>query len=153
MHIDPVLSVFRTFGYLNRILVSVALDVIGWDEFPTHIASHVKPWVFAAESAKLATLEKVAEQVEDGQLALEESMKLMGEVNHLSGRPVRLDTGEPALEGTPVEDDLWLAQASAVKVSKTSKLDVKSDTPRRKVEDVWTRLDGQLGLHMVGGGG
>lgn len=39
---DPVLSVIRTFGYLNRMVVSTALSVIGYDEFPSHVASHVR---------------------------------------------------------------------------------------------------------------
>jgi len=37
---DPVVSVFRTFGYLNRVLVSAALSVVSYDEFPTVIANH-----------------------------------------------------------------------------------------------------------------
>ncbi|KAJ3537151.1 hypothetical protein NM688_g6731 [Phlebia brevispora] len=39
---DPVLSVFRTFGYLNRLLVSASLSVVGYEEFTSHIAEHVK---------------------------------------------------------------------------------------------------------------
>ncbi len=46
----------------------------------------MKSWVFAADSAKIATLESVAEKVEEGQLALEDSMKILGEVDRLLGR-------------------------------------------------------------------
>lgn len=42
IHSDPILSVIRTFGYLNRMFVSTALSVIGYDEFPSHVASHVR---------------------------------------------------------------------------------------------------------------
>jgi hypothetical protein len=38
---DPVVSVFRTFGYLNRLLVSVALSVVSYDEFTSAISNHV----------------------------------------------------------------------------------------------------------------
>ncbi|KAF8874359.1 Sodium/hydrogen exchanger family-domain-containing protein [Infundibulicybe gibba] len=38
---DPIVSVFRTFGYLNRLLVSAALSVVSYDEFPAAIAKHV----------------------------------------------------------------------------------------------------------------
>ncbi|GLB34205.1 putative potassium hydrogen antiporter [Lyophyllum shimeji] len=38
---DPVISVFRTFGYLNNLLVSAALSVVNHDEFPAAIAQHV----------------------------------------------------------------------------------------------------------------
>ncbi|KAG5648714.1 hypothetical protein DXG03_000061 [Asterophora parasitica] len=38
---DPVVSVFRTFGYLNKILVSAALSVVNSDEFSSAIYKHV----------------------------------------------------------------------------------------------------------------
>lgn len=38
---DPVVSVFRTFGYLNRLLVSAALSVVNYDEFTTAISNHI----------------------------------------------------------------------------------------------------------------
>lgn len=38
---DPVVSVFRTFGYLNHLLVSAALSVVNHDEFSDAIAKHV----------------------------------------------------------------------------------------------------------------
>jgi hypothetical protein len=39
---DPVISVFRTFGYLNRMLVSAALSVVNYDQFPTAVADHAR---------------------------------------------------------------------------------------------------------------
>ncbi|KAK0207023.1 Sodium/hydrogen exchanger family-domain-containing protein [Desarmillaria ectypa] len=38
---DSVVSIFRTFGRLNRLVVSAALSVIPYDEFPTAISKHV----------------------------------------------------------------------------------------------------------------
>jgi hypothetical protein len=38
---DPVVSVFRTFGHLGRLLVSAALSVVNYDEFPNAIVQHV----------------------------------------------------------------------------------------------------------------
>ncbi|KAK0491525.1 Sodium/hydrogen exchanger family-domain-containing protein [Armillaria novae-zelandiae] len=38
---DSVVSIFRTFGRLNRMVVSAALSVIPYDEFPTAISNHV----------------------------------------------------------------------------------------------------------------
>ncbi|TFK66204.1 hypothetical protein BDN72DRAFT_800249 [Pluteus cervinus] len=37
---DPVVSVFRTFGHLNRLAVTTALDVANFDEFPAAVARH-----------------------------------------------------------------------------------------------------------------
>lgn len=42
IHKDPILSVIRTFGYLNRMVVSTALSIIGWEEFVPSVATHVK---------------------------------------------------------------------------------------------------------------
>ncbi|KAJ6560286.1 Sodium/hydrogen exchanger family-domain-containing protein [Mycena capillaripes] len=40
LHNDPIVSVFRTFGYLSRVIVSAALSVVNYDEFPDAIAKH-----------------------------------------------------------------------------------------------------------------
>jgi hypothetical protein len=37
-----VISIFRTFGYLNHLLVSTALSVVNYDDFPTAVADHVR---------------------------------------------------------------------------------------------------------------
>ncbi|KAI0689225.1 cation/H+ exchanger [Cytidiella melzeri] len=39
---DPVLSVVRTFGSLNRMAVSTALAIVGYDDFSSYAAEHVK---------------------------------------------------------------------------------------------------------------
>jgi hypothetical protein len=58
---DPVLSVFRTFGRLNRFSVSAFLSVINYDEFSTHVANHAResgsqvviiPWPHASHTAE-----------------------------------------------------------------------------------------------------
>jgi hypothetical protein len=59
MRSDPVISVFRTFGYLNRFFVSTALSVVSYDQFSTAVADHAResesdmvivPWCRAARS-------------------------------------------------------------------------------------------------------
>ncbi|KIY51657.1 hypothetical protein FISHEDRAFT_64170 [Fistulina hepatica ATCC 64428] len=56
---DPVMSVFRTFGRLNRLHVSAAVSVVPHDEFPDAIETHVReassqmviiPWARGAAS-------------------------------------------------------------------------------------------------------
>ncbi|OBZ70115.1 K(+)/H(+) antiporter 1 [Grifola frondosa] len=39
---DPMLAVFRTFGYLNGMTVSTALSVVSPEEFSSSVASHVR---------------------------------------------------------------------------------------------------------------
>ncbi|KAJ8507887.1 hypothetical protein ONZ45_g9778 [Pleurotus djamor] len=38
---DPILAVFKTFGRLNRLIVSAALTVVSYDQFSTAISDHV----------------------------------------------------------------------------------------------------------------
>jgi len=42
MHSDPVLSVVRTFGYLNRMAVSTALAIVSHEDFASYISEHVR---------------------------------------------------------------------------------------------------------------
>jgi len=60
---DPVLSVFRTFGRLNRFSVSAFLSVINYDEFSTYVANHARefgsqavviPWPFAPHTTEVS---------------------------------------------------------------------------------------------------
>lgn len=39
---DPILAIVRSFGSLNRFVVSTALAIVGYDEFAEHVADHVK---------------------------------------------------------------------------------------------------------------
>lgn len=42
IHTDPLLSVFRTFGELNDIPVSLSLSIIPYDDMPGTVADHAK---------------------------------------------------------------------------------------------------------------
>ncbi|KAI0355306.1 hypothetical protein OH77DRAFT_316224 [Trametes cingulata] len=57
IHSDAILAVLKTLGYLNGMDVSTALAVVGLDDFPVHVAQHVRdaasqlvivPWVSPA---------------------------------------------------------------------------------------------------------
>jgi hypothetical protein len=110
------------------------------------LTSRTKPWVFAADSAKIATLESVAEQVEDGQLGLEESMKLIGEAGDLLGRPGQEQQDAVEDPSDQAQDDIWLSQATATSTLKPQRRIGKADAKGGKHGDVWAKLDGKLGL-------
>jgi hypothetical protein len=93
----------------------------------------VKPWVFAAESAKIATLEAVAEKIEEGQIALEKSMRTIGEIEGML-KPAAGNGGEE--EGA----DIWLADGGEDRRGKGRREKAKG------ARDVWEVLDGNLGL-------
>ncbi|KAM0563969.1 hypothetical protein ACHAPJ_000177 [Fusarium lateritium] len=106
------------------------------------LTGKVQPWVLAADSAKLATLENVAEQVEGGHLALENSMQTLQEIDQLLGQGET--TQEEEAQADTTEDDFWL-ETGAKSPSKARKHTEKSkDTEQSK--DVWSSLHGNLGL-------
>lgn len=65
---DPVISVYSTFGTLNRLSVSASLSVVNYDEFPESIAQHVHnsgsdmvliPWARGTTSVLSAEVDEV----------------------------------------------------------------------------------------------
>lgn len=108
-------------------------------------SSRVKPWVFAADSAKISTLEAVAEKIEEGQIALEGSMRTLGEIDQLLGQ---YPGDQKGVEGGAAEEDLWLADGRpSGKTAGTRKHTSRKvvDKPTRP-KTVWDTLDGNLGL-------
>ncbi|GAB1311290.1 Up-regulated during septation protein 1 domain-containing protein [Madurella fahalii] len=108
--------------------------------------SRVKPWVFAADSAKISTLEAVAEKIEEGQIALEGTMHALAEVDQLLGQRPSSQRDDDDGRGN-AEEDLWLAESrpsgNAGGARKhTSRKAEKADQPK----SVWDMLDGNLGL-------
>jgi exonuclease VII small subunit len=101
----------------------------------------VKPWVHAADSAKIATLEAVTEKMEEGQVALEGSVRTLQEIDQLLGR-----TPEEKKKTEEVtEDDMRLAETKtgeAAAVRKHARTASKVDRDM----DLWSFLDGSLGL-------
>ncbi|KAK4128397.1 hypothetical protein N657DRAFT_560941 [Parathielavia appendiculata] len=109
------------------------------------LTNKVKPWVFAADSAKISTLEAVAEKIEEGQIALESSMRTLEEIDELLGQlPDKKQEEEQPSTG---EDDLWLAEGQHAGKSAGARKHTlrKADTPAQP-NTVWDTLDGKLGL-------
>ena len=110
------------------------------------LSARVRPWVFAADSAKIATLEAVAEKIEEGQVALEGSMRTLGEIEELLGQP-----GGGEKSG---EEDVWLAEGGQQQQEGRT-VGGRRHTLRQpekvvvQPRTVWDLLDGGLGL--IGG--
>ncbi|KAM0332452.1 hypothetical protein ACHAQA_002733 [Verticillium albo-atrum] len=105
--------------------------------------SQLRPWVYAADSAKIATMEAVAEKVEEGHLALEGSMKALYDVDQLLGR--HGDRIQSVAVGDTTEDDIWLAEESAPKAAGRRHAD-RPQGKQTESNDPWSVLDGKLGL-------
>ncbi|KAK2682793.1 hypothetical protein RAB80_000739 [Fusarium oxysporum f. sp. vasinfectum] len=120
-------------------------NCLDWGEFlasdeRSGLTGKVQPWVLAADSAKITTLENVAEQIEGGQLALENSMRTLQEIDQLLGQDEAAEEEETQADTT--EDDVWL-EAGAKSPSKARRHTEKRITEPR---DAWSSLQGNLGL-------
>ncbi|KAI0200102.1 hypothetical protein F4808DRAFT_177626 [Astrocystis sublimbata] len=96
------------------------------------VTEQVQPWLFAADSAKIATLEAVAEAVDGGQVSIEDAMQALNQVSMLQNKgPLGEQTTEPA------EGEKGMTSAER----RTSKKFVKEEP-----KSIWSVLDGNLGL-------
>lgn len=126
---------------------------LGTDPSSNHVdklSERVQPWVSAADTAKLATLEAVAEKIEQGQVALEKSTRSLAEIDQLLGRNT-ITGSEPMTDEDTTIDDIWLAESSSPQKAPTSKAFAKnkSNVVKEK-QDIWSTLDGSIGLINAG---
>jgi hypothetical protein len=123
----------RNLGFGDALGASETLDS----------SSRVKPWVYAADSAKIATLEAVAEKIEEGQVALEGSMRVIQEIEQLLGRNPAEEGGEKA---DVMDDDIWLAEDKPSASAGPARKHAKKESKVGNATDLWAFLDGALGL-------
>lgn len=104
------------------------------------ISSHIRPWVMAADSAKIATLEAVAETIEGGEVALENCIKSLQIIDRLLGQGADQETGD----ADPAQPSDKVGPSSGgASVGKQSNNKIG---PRQQKGDPWSRLHGNLGL-------
>ena len=108
-------------------------------------SNRIRPWVFAADSAKISTLEAVAEKIEEGQIALEGSMRTLAELDELLGKSPGDRKND---EGTDTgEEDLWLAENQpAARTAGARRHTIRKADKPAQPRTVWDMLDGNLGL-------
>ncbi|KAI8632095.1 hypothetical protein F5Y19DRAFT_385497 [Xylariaceae sp. FL1651] len=107
------------------------------------VAEQIQPWLFAADSAKIATLEAVAEAVDRGQMAVDDAMQALDQVSRLQNKGP-LQVPEPGETGH-AEHDLWLAEAEDEKGG----ANIRKNTEKKSTDEdksIWSTLDGNLGL-------
>ncbi|KAI0459418.1 hypothetical protein F5B21DRAFT_456646 [Xylaria acuta] len=107
------------------------------------ITDQVQPWLFAADSAKIATLEAVAEAVDKGQMSIEDAIQALDQVSMLQNKgPLQvpgdgeLRSAERSME-TAEEDE-----KSGISVERRTEKKPSKDEQR----SIWSILDGNLGL-------
>lgn len=110
------------------------------------LSDRVQPWVFAADAAKLATLEAVAEKIEEGQVALERSTKSLTEIDQLLGRNTNPGGACTTDEDTTI-DDIWLAESASPRKGPTPRAQGRNKSNMAEEKgDIWSTLDGSIGL-------
>ena len=105
------------------------------------LSNRIKPWIFAADAAKIATLECVTETVESGQVALENSMKALQGIDGLLGQ----GDGRHELEdhADTTEEAFWLSPGGRGQRKHTEH---KVHSGSVDEQDIWSVLHGNLGL-------
>lgn len=101
------------------------------------IAAEVTPWVEASDAAKMATLESVAETVENGQIALEGLMSTLEGIGKITGKDIL------SSEGDMGEEDTWLGADTPRARRHTRK---GSRAISQSSTDPWSKVRGNLGL-------
>jgi hypothetical protein len=110
------------------------------------LSDRVQPWISAADAAKLATLEAVAEKIEQGQVALEQSTRSLTEIDQLLGRNTNTG-GETMADEDSTMNDIWLAGCSSPRKGPMPNAHTKDKGDRvNQKQDIWSTLDGDLGL-------
>lgn len=120
---------------------------------PTMTASaRVQPWVFAAESAKIAALEAVADKIEKGQAALDKSMGVLAEIDNQLLKGDEEEGEEAGGKGAGEESDIWLAEGKPGGKAAARKSLTREKVKPKAEKDVFDLLDGTLGLLRSEGG-
>lgn len=120
--------------------------LFGADALSKEPASSVKDkaeaWVFAADSANIATKEAVLESVEAGNVALEEARNVLLEQCKLLGIEARVDESGLGIElKSPARDQNRPRRGSSAVL-----LDEQESGSRAARTDVWASLNGQMGV-------
>ncbi|KAI1383184.1 uncharacterized protein F4822DRAFT_419572 [Hypoxylon trugodes] len=110
----------------------------------SNVTSQVEPWISAANSAQIATLETVFEKVEEGQAAAEDAMQALDQARKLLNKD-DVKIGDTPGEQETSEHDMWVGEDdenSGTRVRKNREKKVET----QKGLSIYAKLDGNLGL-------
>ncbi|KAI1312539.1 hypothetical protein F5Y03DRAFT_340671 [Xylaria venustula] len=96
------------------------------------VTEQIQPWLFAADSAKIATLEAVAEAVDQGQMSIEDAMHALDQVSMLQNKgPLQM---------------LKNGEAGSAEGATVSPRNAEKRSIGLGQKSIWSALDGNLGL-------
>ncbi|KXJ95551.1 hypothetical protein Micbo1qcDRAFT_230777 [Microdochium bolleyi] len=100
----------------------------------TSVSSQIEPFIYSADSAKIATLEAVVEKIELGQLAVDEAVGRLGEVRRFLNKTD---------DGTTAQEQGHVQAAQGHRRRNTEGKIIIADQYEKSI---WSKLDGNLGL-------
>ncbi|KAI0409732.1 hypothetical protein F4802DRAFT_545289 [Xylaria palmicola] len=107
------------------------------------VTEQIQPWLFAADSAKIATLEAVAEAVDRGQTSIGDAMQALDRVSMLQNKgPLQVPEDGGARPAGRCGEPVREAEKSGANVERRA--EKKSANEEQK--SIWSALDGNLGL-------
>ncbi|KAI1404710.1 hypothetical protein F4819DRAFT_97030 [Hypoxylon fuscum] len=109
----------------------------------SNVTNQIEPWISAANSAQIATLEAVFEKVEEGQIAAEDAMQALEQVRKLLNKEE--GEAEQSQEPSTSEHDMWLGDEDENSGARTRKNREKK-AEKQQGESIYAKLDGNLGL-------
>ncbi|KAI2629760.1 hypothetical protein GGR54DRAFT_278303 [Hypoxylon sp. NC1633] len=109
----------------------------------SNVVSQIEPWISAANSAQIATLEAVFEKVEEGQVAAEDAMQALDQVRKLLNKDE--EPVESQKDQDNAEPDMWVGEDDENGETRVRKHSEKK-VEKQKGESIYAKLDGNLGL-------
>ncbi|KAI3329145.1 hypothetical protein HD806DRAFT_274041 [Xylariaceae sp. AK1471] len=108
------------------------------------VTEQIQPWLFAADSAKISTLEAVAEAVDKGQMSIEDAMQALDQVSMLQNKgPLQMpEDGKAGSTG----HNLGLAEDGDQKSGGSVEKHTEKKSTKEGKKSIWAALDGNLGL-------
>ncbi|KAK8082954.1 hypothetical protein PG996_001735 [Apiospora saccharicola] len=108
------------------------------------VTKQVEPWIYAADSAKIATLEMVAEKVEEGMLSIDEARGAIDEICKL----LMIDVEEVQQRAEQEQDGAAAEHVQTIKSPAKRAVEIKAreEEEQKKIpKTIWSILDGDLG--------
>jgi hypothetical protein len=107
------------------------------------VVNQVQPWIYAADSAKIGTLETVAENLEEGMISIDESRQALEVVCKLLNVELPGAGSDPGQED--IDQDMWLQEGDDEKSKLAMKKENDNKDETEPPKNIWSTLDGNLG--------
>jgi hypothetical protein len=111
------------------------------------VSHRARPWMYAAGEAAIATMEVVLGHVDDGKSGIEESRQMIAALEQLLGKSGQSGAQRGRETDGDSEEDIWVQKPLSRRRTLTlSKRANEAAQTNASAGDIWSSLDGQLGV-------